>query len=288
MGPLPTDTQLEDIARFIARATLEVERSLREPAQLLAYMTPQAWQRWQQTRLPGAVLTRVAASHLRVGTFQVFASRGDKIRLRALTDYAIARHYPQASGEMGLLSAVRDAQAELIAGWMAVGFIHGVMNTDNSAISGETIDYGPCAFLDAYHPDTVFSSIDHQGRYAYSNQPNIAVWNLAQLATYPLVLREPGSKTREALENAARRAGVPIEAAFEVEGREAIREIVASGAGVGVVSEAEFGHDPRLVKIDITGGPIRLDEALVCLKERAGGRLVGAFMELATRRAGPK
>ncbi|NOZ32949.1 MAG: LysR family transcriptional regulator [Alphaproteobacteria bacterium] len=112
--------------------------------------------------------------------------------------------------------------------------------------------------------------------------------SLAQLATCALVLREPGSKTREALENAARRAGVPIEAAFEVEGREAIREIVASGAGVGVVSEAEFGHDPRLVKIDITGGPIRLDEALVCLKERAGGRLIGAFMELATRRAGPK
>jgi len=137
----------------------------------------------RETRLPGAVLTRVAASHLRVGTFQVFASRGDKIRLRALTDYAIARHYPQASGEMGLLSAVRDAQAELIAGWMAVGFIHGVMNTDNCAISGETIDYGPCAFLDDYHPDTVFSSIDHQGRYAYSNQPGIVVWNLAQLAT---------------------------------------------------------------------------------------------------------
>jgi protein adenylyltransferase len=137
----------------------------------------------RETLLPGAVLTRVATSHLRVGTFQVFAARGDLASLRTLTDYAIARHYPDADGPMGLLRAVRDAQARLIAGWMSVGFIHGVMNTDNSSISGETIDYGPCAFMDSYHPDTVFSSIDRNGRYAYSNQPDIAVWNLAQLAT---------------------------------------------------------------------------------------------------------
>jgi len=137
----------------------------------------------REAMLPGAVLTRVAASHLRVGTFQIFAARGELDHLRQLTDYAIARHYPDAEGPMGLLVAVRDAQARLIAGWMSVGFIHGVMNTDNCAISGETIDYGPCAFLDSYHPDTVFSSIDHQGRYAYSNQADIAVWNLAQLAT---------------------------------------------------------------------------------------------------------
>lgn len=137
----------------------------------------------RETMLPGAVLTRVAASHLRVGTFQVFAARGDLTSLRTLTDYAIARHYPDVDGPMGLLRAVRDAQARLIAGWMSVGFIHGVMNTDNSSISGETIDYGPCAFMDTYHPDTVFSSIDRNGRYAYSNQPDIAVWNLAQLAT---------------------------------------------------------------------------------------------------------
>ncbi len=133
--------------------------------------------------MPGAVLTRVAQSHLRVGTFQVFAARGQIADLRRLTDYAIARHYPDASGPMGLLRAVRDAQAALIAQWMAVGFIHGVMNTDNCAISGETIDYGPCAFMDSYHPNTVYSSIDRMGRYAYSNQPEIAVWNLAQLAT---------------------------------------------------------------------------------------------------------
>ncbi|NRB18448.1 MAG: YdiU family protein [Rhodobacteraceae bacterium] len=133
--------------------------------------------------LPGAVLTRVASSHLRVGSFEVFARRGDINSLRQLTDYAIQRHYPQAEGPMGLLRAVRDAQSKLIADWMAVGFIHGVMNTDNSSIAGETIDYGPCAFMDHYHPQTVFSSIDRNGRYAYDNQPEIAVWNLAQLAT---------------------------------------------------------------------------------------------------------
>lgn len=132
---------------------------------------------------PGAVLTRVAASHLRVGTFQVFAARGDLDSLKRLTDYAIARHYPGADGPMGLLSAVRDAQARLVAHWMAVGFVHGVMNTDNCAISGETIDYGPCAFLDSYHPQTVYSSIDRYGRYAYDRQPDILVWNMAQLAT---------------------------------------------------------------------------------------------------------
>ncbi|SDW32741.1 Uncharacterized conserved protein YdiU, UPF0061 family [Ruegeria halocynthiae] len=133
--------------------------------------------------MPGAVLTRVAQSHLRVGTFQVFAARGQMENLRQLTEYAIQRHYPDVEGPMGLLRAVRDAQARLIAQWMSVGFIHGVMNTDNSSIAGETIDYGPCAFMDSYHPNTVYSSIDRMGRYAYSNQPEIAVWNLAQLAT---------------------------------------------------------------------------------------------------------
>lgn len=138
---------------------------------------------YRETVLPGAVLTRVAKSHLRVGSFQIFAARGDQRSLIQLTSYAIERHYPEAVGPMGLLAAVRDAQARLIAQWMGVGFIHGVMNTDNFSISGETIDYGPCAFMDSYHPDTVFSSIDRMGRYAYSNQPDIAVWNLAQLAT---------------------------------------------------------------------------------------------------------
>jgi uncharacterized protein YdiU (UPF0061 family) len=136
--------------------------------------------------LPGAVLTRVAASHLRVGTFQFFAARGDKPLLLQLADYTIARHDPALAGQpdrhLGLLRAVGRRQARLIAQWMNVGFIHGVMNTDNMTISGETIDYGPCAFLEAYDPQTVFSSIDHQGRYAYANQPQIARWNLARLA----------------------------------------------------------------------------------------------------------
>ncbi len=137
----------------------------------------------RETRVPGAILTRVASSHLRVGTFQIFAARGQTEDLRQLTDYTIARHYPQADGPMGLLTAVRDAQARLIAQWMGVGFIHGVMNTDNCTISGETIDYGPCAFLDDYHPGRVYSSIDQMGRYAFGRQPEIAVWNIAQLAT---------------------------------------------------------------------------------------------------------
>lgn len=164
--------------------------------------------------LPGAVLTRIAASHLRVGTFQIFAARGDKARLRQLCEYAIARHYPDAPGAMGLLAAVRDAQAELIAGWMAVGFIHGVMNTDNCTISGETIDYGPCAFLDGYHPDTVFSSIDRAGRYAYANQPDIVVWNLAQLATALIQLKaDPAAAVAQASEIVHAMPGL-IEAAW--------------------------------------------------------------------------
>jgi uncharacterized protein YdiU (UPF0061 family) len=136
--------------------------------------------------LPGAVLTRVAASHVRVGTFQYFAARGDQEGLRELLEYVIARHYPHARDAdvpaLAVLSAVAERQAKLIADWMRVGFIHGVMNTDNMAISGETIDYGPCAFMDKYDPKTVFSSIDHGGRYAYANQPAIAQWNVARLA----------------------------------------------------------------------------------------------------------
>ena len=136
--------------------------------------------------LPGAVLTRVAASHLRVGTFQMFAARGELDKLHALADYAIARHDPALAGaperHVALLRAVAGRQAALLAQWMNVGFIHGVMNTDNMTISGETIDYGPCAFMEAYDPGAVFSSIDHQGRYAYANQPRIARWNLARLA----------------------------------------------------------------------------------------------------------
>lgn len=141
---------------------------------------------WRETPLPGAVLTRVAASHIRVGTFQFFAARSDQARVKALADYTIARHYPSLAAEpapyLALFDAVIDAQARLIAQWMGVGFIHGVMNTDNMTLSGESIDFGPCAFMEAYAPGTVFSSIDHGGRYAYANQPLILGWNLARLA----------------------------------------------------------------------------------------------------------
>ena len=140
----------------------------------------------RETMLPGAVLTRVAASHIRVGTFQYFAARGDIEGVRRLADHVIARHYPDAASAerpyRALLEGVIARQADLIARWLLVGFIHGVMNTDNTSISGETIDYGPCAFMDHYDPATVFSSIDEQGRYAYANQPRIALWNLTRLA----------------------------------------------------------------------------------------------------------
>lgn len=144
----------------------------------------------RETVLPGAILTRVAKSHIRVGTFQFFAARGDIAALQALTNHTIARHYPQAQNPGELLAAVAQNQATLIAKWMGLGFIHGVMNTDNVSIAGETIDYGPCAFIDAYHPDTVFSSIDVKGRYAYSNQPQIGAWNMAQFATSLLPLMQ--------------------------------------------------------------------------------------------------
>jgi serine/tyrosine/threonine adenylyltransferase len=138
---------------------------------------------YRETILPGAVLTRVAASHIRVGTFQYFAAQGDEDAVRTLADYAIARHYPAAAGSYrAFLDAVIAAQTDLVSKWLLLGFIHGVMNTDNCAISGETIDYGPCAFMDAYDPATVFSSIDRGGRYAYGNQGRIVLWNLARLA----------------------------------------------------------------------------------------------------------
>jgi len=152
---------------------------------------------YREEALPGAVLTRVAASHVRVGTFQFFAARGDVEATRRLADYCIARHYPEAATAeqpyLALLAAVVDRQAALVAQWLRVGFIHGVMNTDNMAISGETIDFGPCAFLDAYDPATVFSSIDSRGRYAYGNQVHAAHWDLARFAEtlLPLIAAAP-------------------------------------------------------------------------------------------------
>ena len=155
---------------------------------------------FREDTLPGAVLTRVASSHLRVGTFQYFAARGQLDELRQLADYAIRRHDPALADHperyLELLRAVGGRQAALIARWMHVGFIHGVMNTDNMTISGETIDYGPCAFMEAHDPAAVFSSIDTQGRYAYANQPLIARWNLARLAEALLPLMDPDEPER--------------------------------------------------------------------------------------------
>ena len=140
----------------------------------------------RETPLPGAILTRVAASHIRVGTFQYVTATEDEKNLKTLFDYTIDRHYPKIKDSktpaIDLLKIVMEKQIKLVVDWMRVGFIHGVMNTDNMAISGETIDYGPCAFMDAYDPETVFSSIDHNGRYAYFNQPGITKWNLARFA----------------------------------------------------------------------------------------------------------
>jgi serine/tyrosine/threonine adenylyltransferase len=166
---------------------------------------------FRDARLPGAVLTRVAASHVRVGTFEYFSARGDQDAVSCLADYVIDRHYPElksaAQPYVELLRAVTRRQAALVASWMHVGFIHGVMNTDNTAISGETIDFGPCAFMDAYDPATVFSSIDSMGRYAYANQPAAAQWNLARFAETLLPLIDTDA-------NRAVEVAGPIVAAF--------------------------------------------------------------------------
>jgi uncharacterized protein YdiU (UPF0061 family) len=191
--------------------------------------------------LPGAVLTRVAASHIRVGTFEYFAARNDREAVSQLLDYVITRHYPEARSAgvpaLAVLEAVAQRQAALIADWMSVGFIHGVMNTDNMAISGETIDYGPCAFMDHYDTNTVFSSIDHAGRYAYGNQPAIAQWNLARFAEtlLPLIDSDPGKAVE--LATAVVRDFMPVLDA---------RLMTRMGRKIGLASEQE--SDGELVR----------------------------------------
>ncbi len=200
---------------------------------------------FRETVLPGAVLTRVAASHLRVGTFQYFAAKGDTEGTRRLADYAIARHYPEAAQAKhpyrALLDGVITRQARLVAQWMLLGFIHGVMNTDNTSISGETIDYGPCAFMEAYDPVKVFSSIDHYGRYAYGNQPRAMLWNLTRLAESLLPVMEQETGNREAAVASANEALAAFGPQFDA----------AYGAGLrrklGLFTEregdAELGQD---------------------------------------------
>jgi uncharacterized protein YdiU (UPF0061 family) len=174
---------------------------------------------YRESPLPGAILTRVASSHLRVGTFQYFAARGDNAAIRTLADYAISRHYPDLAHSerpyTALLHAVIARHASLVAQWMLLGFLHGVMNTDNTSISGETIDYGPCAFLEAYEPAKVFSSIDQQGRYAYRNQPFAASWNLARLAETLLPLLQQEQGTEQAALDTANTAIATFEPLYE-------------------------------------------------------------------------
>ncbi|MGB7321913.1 MAG: YdiU family protein [Albidovulum sp.] len=196
---------------------------------------------WRELPRPGAVLARVAASHIRVGTFQYFAARQDTEALELLTRHVIDRHYPAATSPLDLLDAVTGAQARLIARWMSVGFIHGVMNTDNMAISGETIDYGPCAFMDAYDPAKVFSSIDQLGRYAYNNQPRIAVWNLAQFASCLLPLMGDEAPAIEAATASINRFPDIYEAEYLRLFRAKIG-LATEQPGDGALIEALLGH----------------------------------------------
>lgn len=198
---------------------------------------------YRETMLPGALLVRVASSHIRVGTFQFFAARQDTEAVKALADHVIARHYPQA-GEAGypyraLLEAVIGAQARLVARWLLVGFIHGVMNTDNMSVAGETIDYGPCAFMDKYDPATLYSSIDQMGRYAYANQPNIALWNLTRLAETLLPLIDADDD--KAIAAAQEALGT-----FEPQFTQAHREGVMAKLGIASVQDGDAALASRI------------------------------------------
>ena len=252
---------------------------------------------YRETAVPGAVLTRVASSHLRVGTFQYFWARQDVDGLRTLADYAISRHYPEAGQAKkpyrALLDGVIARQAALVARWMLLGFVHGVMNTDNTSISGETIDYGPCAFLEAYEADKVFSSIDIQGRYAYSNQPHAMHWNLTRLAEalLPLLVSEEGSEegalgsAREALETfagqyeAAREAGFRRKLGMTIEKtgdkglvEDLLARMEANGADFTLtfrrMSEAATGDDGAVR--GLFANPAAYDEWAVGWRRRLG------------------
>jgi uncharacterized protein YdiU (UPF0061 family) len=205
--------------------------------------------------LPGAVLTRIAASHVRVGTFQFFAAREDDAGVRALVDFVIARHYPALAGHanppLALLEAVVQAQARLVSAWLQVGFVHGVMNTDNMAVSGETIDYGPCAFLDEYHPAKTFSSIDRRGRYAYGNQPGIAQWNLARLAECLLSLLHEDGEQAVAMARAAIEGFAPAYRAHWLAGQRRKLGLATEDAGDEALAQ-DFLEALQAVEADYT------------------------------------
>ncbi|MFV0433611.1 MAG: protein adenylyltransferase SelO [Leucobacter sp.] len=218
--------------------------------------------------LPGALLVRVASSHLRVGSFQYARALGDPELLRRLADFAIERHYPSlASSEqpyLGLLEAVIGAQASLIASWMLVGFVHGVMNTDNMTIAGETIDYGPCAMLDAYDPAAVFSSIDHRGRYAYRNQPGIAAWNLTRFAETLLpLLSDDVEKAKDLAVTALGGFGARYEAAWLAGMRAKL--------GIGGAPDAVFAELSAGLLGDLEAGAVDYTGAFRALADAARG-----------------
>lgn len=237
---------------------------------------------YRETTLPGAVLTRVASSHLRVGSFQYAASTGNPDLLRRLADHAIARHHPAAADAarpyLALFEAVVGVQAELIAQWMLIGFVHGVMNTDNMTISGETIDYGPCAFMEAYDPDTVFSSIDFWGRYAYGNQPVIAAWNLARFAETLLPLLS--DNTEEAIALAEESFGV-FQARYDAVWASGMRAKLGLPADADTESAAALVDDLLVLlkqnHVDYTSFFRQLSQAARGNAEPARG----AFMDLA-------
>nr|WP_243395206.1 YdiU family protein [Nocardioides currus] len=231
--------------------------------------------------LPGAVLARVASSHLRVGSFQYAAASGDLDLLRRLVDHAIARHHPAAAHAdrpaLALLDAVIAAQASLVARWLLVGFIHGVMNTDNMTISGETIDYGPCAFMDAYDPATVFSSIDHAGRYAYASQPAVAEWNLARFAETLLPLIEDEQDAAVELATTSLRAFRPAHAAAMTAG---MRAKLGLPAGLDDAAVATLAND--LLEL-MRAGHVDLTTAFRALGTAAAGDAEpfrGLFLDL--------
>jgi serine/tyrosine/threonine adenylyltransferase len=204
---------------------------------------------FREQALPGAILTRVASSLVRVGTFEYFAARSDGDAIRQLADYVIERHYPQVKADerpyLALLRAVIQAQASLIASWMHVGFIHGVMNTDNMAVSGETIDFGPCAFMDAYDPAAVFSSIDQRGRYAYGNQPHAGAWNLARFAETLLPLIDPQPERAVELASEAVAAFSPRFADAYLNGLRAKLGLAAHEEGDSALAEDLLGAMQR-------------------------------------------
>ncbi|MDO5658091.1 MAG: YdiU family protein [Paracoccus sp. (in: a-proteobacteria)] len=239
------------VSEFMAAAGVPTTRALG------AVRSGAAVQR--ETALPGAILARVAASHIRVGSFEYFAARGDVEMIHALYEMVRARHYPDAESPLELLEQVIARQAATIARWMALGFVHGVMNTDNMAISGETIDYGPCAFIDGFRRDMVFSSIDRHGRYAWAEQPHVAVWNLAQFASCLIPLM--GDEAR-AIEEATR----AVHAFPEIYRREYL---------------ARFGE-----KLGLTQPDPALIEDLLSLMERDRADFTRVFNGLATGRAG--